>query len=172
MIDKQLLLSASLSNKISKIGNLLFNYNRVLDAGMDYLDIDVGMRKTSEFIHEKLAHTAPIDADKFREFNAKNRIRTNYGVPIDGSAGDYSTPLEFYLYAFTYAVKIIQEIKEAVELAEQEGSLKAKTFLMSQVDTVSRYEYQFALLHDRSESAIDQGNTWLDLDSMWQDFVL
>ena len=172
MIDKQLLLSPSLSNKISDIGNLFFNYNRILDAGMDYLDIDKGMTKTSEFIHNELAHKAPIDADKFRDFNAVNRVRTNYGTPIEGSVGTYSSPLDFYLYAFSYAVKILKAIDEGISLAEQEGNTEAKMFLKGQVSVASKYKHQFALLYDRSESAIEQGNTWIDLDSMWQDFIL
>lgn len=172
MIDKTFLLSASLSNKCSEIMNLFFNYNRILDAGMDYLDIDMGMRKISDFIHKNLAHVAPIDADNFRDFNANNRIRTNYGVAIEANSGSYNSPLEFFLYAFSYSVKILKAIEEAMTLAENEGCREAFKFFESQIDTITKYKYQFALLHDRCETAIDQGNTWIDLDAMWQDFVM
>jgi len=172
MIDKTFLLSASLSNKSSEIMNLFFNYNRILDAGMDYLDIDMGMRNISEFVHKKLAHVAPIDADAFRDFNAHNRIRTNYNVAIEASAGSYDSPLEFFLYAFSYSIKILKAIEEAMTLSEKENNKEACDFFRSQIDTITKYKYQFALLHDRCETAIDQGNTWIDLDAMWQDFVM
>jgi len=172
MIDKEMLLSASLSDKVSEIGNLFFNYNRVLDAGMDYLEIEFGMKQMANFIHETLAHVAPLDADHFRDFNAKNMSRTNYGLPIEGNNAEYDSPFEFFVYAFSYSMKILRAIKEGISLAETEGNIEACGFFKSQISVILKYKYQFVLLHDRCESAINMGNTWIDVDSMWRDFVV
>ena len=49
---------------------------------MDYLDIELVMNKLSEKIH-KIAHISPLDADRFRDFNALYGFRTIYGT-IEG----------------------------------------------------------------------------------------
>lgn len=172
MIDKEYLLSEPLSSEISGIGNLYFNYNRILDAGMDYLDVDMKMTNLSYFIHEKLAHQAPIDADAFRDFNAKNGRRTDYGVAIEGNSGEYDNPLKFFAYAFSYAVKILKAIGTATDSAQQEKNLEVCEFLRTQIDVVCKYKTQFVFLFDKCEIAIQQGLTWQDIDNMWEDYIV
>ena len=166
------LLSDTLSSKISEIGQLYFNYNRLLDAGMDFLDIDMNMNKMSEYIHKNIAHKAPIDADSFRDYNASKSKRTDYLTPILGDAGSYEgDPLNFFSKAFLYALKIQKEIESGISLATQEGDYDACEFLRDQISTIREYKDQFVIFYDKCESAIKAGNTWQDIDSRWEDFV-
>ena len=172
MIDKNILLSESLSGKISEIGNLYFNYNRILDAGMDYMDVDCNMNKLGNYIHKQLAHKAPLDSDVFRDYNASNSRKTNYSVPILGSSSEgYDTPLDFFEWALAYALKITSEISSAIKMAEAEENFDACEFFKSQLPTIRGYKSQFVLLADKCSSAISQGNTWQDIDNRWEDFV-
>jgi ferritin len=172
MLDKNVLLSTSLSDKISDIGNLFFNYNRILDAGMDYLDIDYNMTQMSKYIHENIAHKAPIDADVYRDFNARNSRRTNYGVDILGNDANYESPLEFFAFALAYSAKIMNEIYSAIDMAMDERNHEVSQFLKSQIPVVSEYKSQFILLYEKCEANIKEGNTWQDIDHRWEDFAL
>jgi ferritin len=170
--NEVMLLSDTLSSKISEIGNLYFNYNRILDAGMDFLDIEMNMNKLSEFIHEKIAHKAPIDADTFRHYNSSKSKRTDYATPILGSSGDYEgDPLKLFSMGYLYASKIQQEIANGINLAMQEGDIDTCEFLRNQIATVREYKDQFVLLYDKCEASIKAGNTWQDIDNRWEDFV-
>lgn len=165
------LLSQSLSNKISEIAQLYFNYNRMLDAGMDYLDIDMNMNMLSEYIHKHIAHKAPLDADAYRDYNASNSKRTDYSNAILGDVGIYNDPLEFFTKALLYSLKIQQEIANGVKLAMEEGDISTCEFLKSQFPVIREYKAQFILLYDKCEAAINAGNTWQDIDNRWEDFV-
>jgi phosphomevalonate kinase len=166
------LLSDTLSAKISNIGQLFFNYNRLLDAGMDFLDIDMNMNMMSEYIHKNIAHKAPLDADAFRDYNASKSKRTNYLNPILGSSGDYELdPLKFFSTSYLYAQKIQEEIKSGIEMAMQESDIETCEFLKSQIPNIGKYKAQFVLLYDKCEASINAGNTWQDIDNRWEDFV-
>jgi len=169
MIDKNLLLSETLSKKLSEIMNMYFQLNRILDAGMDFLDVDMNMNKISNYIHLNFAHKAPIDADAFRDRNADNSYRTYYGN-IESSDGNYTTPLAFFEYALEYILKIIDAISDGIDFAKSENDEETKQFLMNQFPNIGIYKKQFVLLCDKCEKAIQEGNTWQDIDNRWEDF--
>lgn len=172
MLDKDILLSTSLSDKISEIGNLFFNYNRILDAGMDYMDVDWNMNKLGNYIHQNMAHKSPIDADAFRDFNAQNSRRTNYGVDILGNNAEYESPLGFFAFGIAYAMKIMKAISEGIDMAMAEKDYDVCEFLKSQISVPRWYKAQFVLLYDKCSSALSAGNTWQDIDNRWEDFVV
>jgi hypothetical protein len=172
MLDKNVLLSTSLSDKISEIGNLFFNYNRILDAGMDYLDIDCNMTQMSQYIHEHIAHKAPIDADTYRDFNARNSRRTNYGADIQGNDANYESPLEFFAFALAYSAKIMDLLYLTIDEATAERNYDVSEFLKSQIPVIREYKEQFVLLYEKCEATIKDGNTWQDIDHRWEDFAL
>jgi hypothetical protein len=164
-MDNEIKLSPLISDKISEIGNLLFNLNRLLDAGMDWLDIDCDMPKTSKYVHE-IAHKAPIDADSFREYNAKHGMRTDYGSPISGSKAEYLAPVEFYIHAFAYSSKILYCTIEAIRLAEQLEDEDSNEFLYSQVPIIVGYKDKFAFLHNETLSYLKVGKTVAEIDGI------
>jgi hypothetical protein len=170
--DKNKLLSTALSDKMSEIGNLFFNYNRLLDAGMDYLDVDWNMNKLSDYIHKNLAHKAPLDADAFRDYNAQNSRRTNYGADILGNSAPYESPLGFFAGALTYCLLITNAVYSGIELAMAERNCSARVFLERQLPVLEKYKAQFVLLYDKCGTSINLGNTWQDVDNRWEDFVV
>ena len=170
--DKNKLLSNALSNKISEIGNLFFNYNRLLDAGMDYLDVDCNMNKLSNYIHNQIAHKAPLDADVFRDYNAKNSRRTDYGIDIKGDSALYQNPIGFFSSALAYCLYITNAVCSGVEMAKAEGNYSAQKFLNGQLPNLEAYKAQFVLLIDKCSATIEGGNTWQDIDNRWEDFVV
>jgi hypothetical protein len=162
-------LSPLISDKISEIGNLLFNLNRLLDAGMDWLDIDCHMPKTSKYIHD-LAHKAPIDADSFRDYNAKHGMRTDYESPIQGSKAEYLAPVEFYIHAFAYVSKILYCIIETIRLSEELEDQDSNEFLYSQIPMAVGYKDKFAFLHNETLSYLKVGKTVEEIDSIVDSF--
>ena len=169
--DKNKLLSSALSDKISEIGNLFFNYNRLLDAGMDYIDVEFNMNKLGDYIHKHLAHKAPLDADAFRDYNAQNSRRTNYGADILGNTAPYEDPMGFFASALAYSLFIMNTIYSGIEMAKAERNYSAKVFLEGQLPNIEKYKSQFTLLIDKCESNLKVGNTWQDIDNHWEDFV-
>ena len=113
MIDKNLLLSESLSKRLSEIMNMYFQYNRYLDALIDYLDVDMNMNLMSNYIHETYAHRAPLDADAYRSYNSANSRRTFYGN-IESSDGNYTTPLDGFEFMLEYALQIMNAIQDGL----------------------------------------------------------
>jgi hypothetical protein len=170
--DKNKLLSTALSEKMSELGNLFFNYNRMLDAGMDFMDVDWNMNKLGDYIHKNLAHKAPLDADAFRDYNAKNSRRTNYGVDILGNSAPYEDPMGFFAGALAYCLFIINAVYTGIEMAMAERNCSARVFLEGQLPNLERYKAQFVLLIDKCESSLKAGNTWQDIDNRWEDFVV
>lgn len=169
MIDKNLLLSEALSKRLSDIMNMYFQYNRILDALVDYLDVDMNMNMMSNYIHETYAHRAPLDADRYRDFNSANSRRTFYGN-IDASEGNYESPIAGFEYALEYVLKIMDSIQDGIDLAKSEGDEDSKKFLQEELKNMRVYKKQFVLLCDKCEQAIAEGNTWQDIDHRWQDY--
>jgi hypothetical protein len=170
-MNNTIFLSPLLSSKISEIGNLYFNYNRLLDAGMDYLDIEVDMSKFSEIIHT-IAHKAPTDADAFRDFNANNNCRTDYGSDIQGSEGNYESPIDFCIHAFSYSVLILQKISEGIDFAEKENNIEMIKFLQEQIPVAYEYKKQFTVFNNKILELRDQDYTWEEIDEKVSEFLL
>lgn len=170
--DKDKLLSPALCGKMSEIGNLFFNYNRLLDAGMDYIDVEFNMNKLGDYIHKNLAHKAPLDADAFRDYNAQNSRRTNYGADILGNSAPYEDPMGFFASALAYSLFIINAVYSGVEMAMAERNYSAKVFLEGQLPNLEKYKAQFTLLIDKCTSSLNAGNTWQDIDNRFEDFVV
>ena len=70
-----------------------FTLNKKLDNLMDYLDIELTMSKLSASVH-KIAHKVPLDADRFRDYNALYSYRTKY-LTIQGQYKDYENKLKW-----------------------------------------------------------------------------
>jgi hypothetical protein len=170
-MNNTMFFSPLLSSKISEIGNLYFNYNRLLDAGMDYLDIEVDMSKFSEIIHT-IAHKAPTDADAFRDFNANNNCRTDYGSDIQGSEGNYESPIDFCIHAFSYSVLILQKISEGIDFAEKENNIEMIKFLQEQIPVAYEYKKQFTVFNNKILELRDQDYTWGEIDEKVSEFLL
>lgn len=171
MYDKDILLSTKLSDKISALGQMYFDLNRVLDAGSNYLEVDMNMNKLGNYIHHSMAHYAadPL-ADNFRDYLSINSRRTNYNVATKPNAGDYNSPMEFFEYVLDYYVDIKNAITEAIKMADEENDEDTSQFLKAQLVLAREYKAQFVLLCDKCNSAIESGNTWQDIDHRWEDF--
>jgi ferritin len=170
VIDKNLLLSETLSKRLSEIMNMYFQYNRILDALIDYLDVDMNMNMMSNYIHETFAHRAPLDADSYRSYNSSNSRRTIYS-DIEASDGNYENPLVGFEYALEYTLKIMDAIQDGIDLAKSENDEDTKKFLQEELKNMRVYKKQFVFLCDKSEKSIQEGNTWQDIDHRWDDFA-
>lgn len=171
MYDKDILLSEKLSNKLSELGQMYFDLNRILDAGSDYLEVDMNMNKLGNYIHHSMAHyaTDPL-ADNFRDYLSSNSRRTNYNVSTKPNAGQYASPMEFFEFVLDYYLDIKNAISDGINIARDEHDEDTMRFLRNQLALARTYKNQFVLFCDKCKTAINSGNTWQDIDNRWEDY--
>jgi ferritin len=171
LYDRDILLSEKVSAKLSEIGQLYFDLNRVLDAGSDYMEVDMNMNKLGNYIHHSMAHyaTDPL-ADNFRDYLSACSRRTNYNVATKPSEGNYSSPLEFFKYVLNFYIDIRTAISDGIKLALAEDDEDTAQFLREQLVLARAYRDQFVLFCDKCEIAIAEGDTWQTIDNHWEDY--
>ena len=167
---KEMFISKKIADTNSYIMDMYFTLNKKLDNFMDYLDIELVMNKLSEKIH-KIAHISPLDADRFRDFNALYGFRTIYGT-IEGQYEDFGNILEGVYKITMYILDIDNALSDAMELANIEKNDDYRKFISDEIEKLREYKKQFILLYDKIEKSIDVGNTLKDIDSRTSDYIL
>lgn len=170
MFDKNIFINQEIADKNSEIMDMYFTLNKKLDNLMDYMDIILVMPKMADLVHHKIAHIAPLDADRFRDYNALYGFRTKYNT-IDGQYIEFDNLLQGVDSILDYIVDIDNAISEAKQLAEKEDNYDYKKFLNEETVHLRSYIKQFILLHDKVEQYIKVGNTEQDLDFRAEDII-
>lgn len=162
MFNKEMFISGKIADKNSEIMNAYFTLNKKLDNLMDYVDINCIMPLFSQGLH-KIAHRAPIDADRFRDYNALYSFRTKY-TSIEGQYKDFSNPLEGIDDILDYLCDMDNMLAEAKLIAKTEENYDYERFLNKEIVHLRDYKKQFVLLHDKLEQYLKEGNTLQDYD--------
>ena len=168
-MDKDLLETKQLADALSGIMDLYFQLNKKLDNIMDWLDIECNMNNLSAYIH-KIAHTAPLVADHYRDFNAANGRRTLYR-PIAGEVKDFTNILEPFDEVVNFLIFIQTEINNAMDIAKEDDNIDAYEFLLSEVKVVREYKKQFVLFVDKLSAALNQNMSLQSIDHNWEDYI-
>ena len=162
MFDKGVFISERIADKNSEIMDCYFTLNKKLDNLMDYVDIVCVMPLFSTGLH-KIAHKAPIDADRFRDYNALYSYRTKYRT-IEGQYKDFANPLEGIDSILEYLSDMDNIFDEAKNLAKAEENHDYSKFINEEIRAFREYKKQFILLHDKIERYMVEGNSMQDFD--------
>ena len=147
-----------------------FTLNKKLDNLMDYLDIELVMSKLSASIH-LIAHQAPLDADRFRDYNALYSYRTKYGT-IQGQYKDYTNPVEGIADILSYLADMTNMLYDAKSMGKSEENDDYVTFMYTEIEQIRTYKKQFIVFHDRLQTAVECGNTIQDIDYYSNDYII
>lgn len=170
MFDKNIFLSQILADKNSELMDAYFTLNKKLDNLMDYLDIELTMSKLSASVH-KIAHKAPLDADRFRDYNALYSYRTKYGS-IQGQYKDYSNPVEGMADIINYLADMTNMLYDAKTMGRAEENEDYVKFISTEIEQIRAYKKQFILFHDKIQKSLECGNTIQDIDFYSDDYIL
>lgn len=162
MFDKNIFINEKIADKNSEIMNAYFTLNKKLDNLMDYVGIVFNMHKFSQELH-KVAHKAPIDADRFRDYNALYSFRTKYNT-IVGQYTEFANPLEGIDSILEFLADMDNMFAEAKNIAKAEENYDYNKFLSTEIKNFRPYKEQFIILHDQIKSYIANGNTYQDFD--------
>lgn len=149
---------------------MYFTLNKKLDNLMDYLDIELVMNKLSAEIH-KIAHVAPLDADRFRDYNALYSFRTKYNT-IQGQYKDYTNPAEGMGDILSYLADMTNALYDAKAMGKEEENDDYVKFISEEIQKIRSYKKQFILLHDKIQKSLEEGNTVQDIDFNANDFII
>lgn len=155
-------ISEAISEKNSEIMNMYFTLNKKLDNLMDFVDIEWVMPNFSNGLH-KIAHEAPLDADRFRDYNALYSFRTKYNT-IEGQFKDFKDPLDGINDILDYIGDIDNSLASAKEIAVREENYDYGKFIDEEYALLRRYKKQFITLNDKLGKYIAEGNTYQDYD--------
>ena len=170
MYVKEMFFSQRLADKNSQIMDKYFTLNKKLDNFMDYLDIELVMNKFSERVH-LLAHQAPLDADRFRDYNALYSFRTHYNA-IEGQYKNFNSILEGISEILDYLADITNDLYDAKNLGEEEDNQDYVQFIWDEIKNVRGYKKVFTLMFDKVEKSLSVGKTIQDIDYHAEDYIL
>lgn len=170
MFDKNIFFSQELADKNSEIMNMYFTLNKKLDNLMDFLDIEFVMSKLSAHIH-KIAHIAPLDADRFRDYNALYSYRTKY-TTIQGQYQNFSNILEGIVEILNYLADMTNTLYDAKLMGRKEENEDYVKFISQEIQHIRYYKKQFILIHDKIQKSLEVGNTIQDIDFRSDDFII
>lgn len=170
MFDNNIFLSQRLADKNSEIMDAYFTLNKKLDNLMDYLDVEQSMNKLSTSIHI-IAHKAPLDADRFRDYNALYSFRTKYGT-IQGQYKNYINPLEGITDILSYLVEMTNMLYNAKYMGQTEENYDYVKFINTEIEKIRYYKKQFILFHDKIQKSLESGNTLQDIDFYSNDYII
>ena len=170
MFNKTVFLSERIAIKNSEIMNAYFSLNKELDNLMDYVDIELVMPNFSNHLH-LIAHKAPIDADRFRDYNALYSFRTHYDT-IQGEFKDFSDIREGIEYILSFLLDMDNMFAEAKAIAEQEENYDYSRFINGEIIKIREYKKQFILLYDKLEQYAKEGNSLQDFDARCDSFFI
>lgn len=162
MFDEDIFLNKTIADKNSEIMNMYFTLNKKLDNLMDYVDIVLIMPNFSEGLH-LIAHKAPLDADRFRDYNALYSFRTKY-TEIGSQYKDFSSALGGIDDILDYLSDMDNALAEAKGLAKSQDNYDYSRFIDKEITQLRFYKKQFILLHDKIKQYIVENNTMQDFD--------
>lgn len=171
MYDKTLFLSQRIADKNSELMNLYFKLNKRLDNFVNYIGVSLNMNKMSDELHHKYAHLAPIIADDFSDFNAIYSYRSHYDT-ITGETIEYDNIVSALEDVLLLISDIDISLSDAKEMGQDEQNDDYIKFITDQIKKLRIYKKQFILLYDKITMALSLGNTLMDIDFAYKDYIL
>lgn len=143
------LISNTINEQLNALIGQCFSMNRMLDRGMSLLKVRWKMPRTSDILHEEVAHAYPAEkfADGISDYQASRGNETIYPATPIGNK-NYDTPLEFFKEYFQENIKLENMIKDVMDMAEEQGDYTTKVFLESLLNNLAPFT-------DLSQSLID-----------------
>ena len=162
------LISQNLNSKLDEIVKKCFEGNRLLDRISNQLDLKFVMTKSSEVIHQRLAHKYPNPlADMVSKYQGDRNMETVYGMtPLDGTV--YDTPLQIFETYFEYQLQLERLLNEAVDVAMSEGDFFTLQFLFEFIEEIIPYTKQALLYYDKAKLYDD----WMRFDNHIERFTI
>jgi hypothetical protein len=171
MYDKRMFLSQRIADKNSELMNLYFKLNKRLDNFVNYIGVSLNMNKMSDALHHKYAHLAPINADDFSDYNALYSYRSHYDT-ILGETIEYDDIMS----GIEDVLKLISDIdislSDAKVMGQDEQNDDYVKFITDQIKVLRIYKKQFILLNDKVNMALSLGNTLMDIDFAYEDYLI
>jgi len=171
MYDKRLFLTQRLADKNSELMNLYFKLNKRLDNFVNYIGVSLNMNKMSDALHQKYAHLAPINADDFSDYNALYSYRSHYDT-ITGETIEYDNILSGLEDVLTLIADIDLSLSDAKLMGDDEQNDDYVKFITDQIKALRIYKKQFILLYDKIGMALSLGNTLMDIDFAYEDYII
>lgn len=134
------LISEKMSGTLDSLIGEFFEINRLLDRGMSVLAVKFKLTNTSNFVHQNLAHI--YIGDKFADAIGDYKILRDCDIiypntPIGDK--DYDSPLSLFEELYSYNLRLEDSIKDAIDLAKEEGDLSTKKFLNNILKSLINY---------------------------------
>ncbi len=162
------LIPDNVNNKLNEIVTFCFVGNRICDRAMSVLDVKFVMNKTSEILHERLAHLFPKIADVVSTYQGSRNCLTIYGeTPLD--ATDYTSPQEFFEKILDYMVELESLCYETCSLAMDESDITTVSFLQKFIRIISHITHQCILLSDKGNA---YNGDWMKFDHDIDDMIV
>lgn len=162
------LIPSTINSKLDEIVTLCFVGNRICDRAMSVLDVKFAMNKSSEILHEKLAHLFPKIADVVSSYQASRNCLTVYGVtPRDDT--EYNNPADFFNKILEYMNDLESMCYESYNLAIDESDITTAAFLQKFVRMIAIITNQCILLSDKSDA---YDGDWMRFDHDIDDMII
>lgn len=145
-------------NKVQELVRFCFEANSKMDVIVNRLDVVFNLPKTSDIIHQKIAHAYPvIFADKITDFLSKRNIKVSYGnIPLQNS--EYKEISDCFKEMILIQNNIENKTVECIDIAEDNNDVAIKIFLENfLVDTVILYTKQANILYNSALKFEDDG---------------
>lgn len=151
--------------------NLYFKLNKRLDNFVNYIGVTLNMNKLSDALHQNYAHLAPLKADNFSDYNAIYSYRATYNT-ITGETEEYTD----ILAGIEDVIKLISDIDIALSDAKAMGKDEQNDdyikFISDEMKGLRVFKQQFILLYDKISAALSAGNTLMDIDFAYEDYLI
>lgn len=144
-------MSGLINDKVSKSLNdlvrLCFESNAKVDRIVNLLDCKFNMPKTSNLLHQKLAHAYPvIFADKLTDYGLLRNNDSNYGnIPVIDK--NYETIIQMFEDILEIQMNIEEQVKNTIDISDEERDYSTRIFIENfYVDIVVKYTKQALIL--------------------------
>lgn len=166
------LISKELNSKLDELVGKAFAINRMLDRGMSLLKVRWKMIKSSDLLHQKVAHAYPGDkfADSISDYQASRSMETIYPETPIGNR-EYNSPIDFFIDYFQENIEFEDMIKDVIDMAEKEDDQTTKKFLNGLLVRLSEYTSLSQDLIDIVSMCDNDKFKLLMLDSEIDDYV-
>lgn len=169
MYNKSMFISQNIIDMNNLLMDMYFTFNKKMDNFMDYVDINLVMNNLSGALH-KIAHMYPLDADRFRDYNAMYSFRSIYGT-IEGQYKNFDNILTGLSEVLEYILDIDNSLTQAKKIGKEEDNPDYCKFISDEVKQLRKYKKQFIFMYDKIQACLTVGNTLQDIDFNYKDFL-
>lgn len=166
------LISERLNNQLNELIGKAFSINRMLDRGMSLLMVRWKMIESSRILHPAVAHAYPGDkfADSISDYQASRDMESIYPATPIGNR-EYEFPIDFFKDYLAENIEFEDMIKDAVDMAVEDGDHTTKVFLDGLLNRLVPYTALSQDLVDLVEMCDNDKFKLMMLDSDIDDYV-